>query len=148
MCVSCDIMWWSHDALCSQATEDQACLRKFLSLHGLRLLWSWMADSPEPDSVDVLHFREQVSLPPLTSPCQRYKYAWRHAQNYSKELYVHVHVYMYMYTGVYANIMHKYRMYIVHVCAVKKTAWYCMFWCFNILSREMLPQHTGTCTCT
>lgn len=44
-----------------QATEDQLCLRKFLSLHGLRLLWSWMVDSPEPDSVNVLQFREQVS---------------------------------------------------------------------------------------
>lgn len=45
-----------------QATEDQLCLRKFLSLHGLRLLWSWMVDSPEPDSVNVLQFREQVSM--------------------------------------------------------------------------------------
>lgn len=48
--------------LCPQATEDQSCLRKFLSLHGLRLLWSWMVDSPEPDSVNVLQFREQVSM--------------------------------------------------------------------------------------
>ncbi|CAI8025463.1 Histone-lysine N-methyltransferase SETD2 [Geodia barretti] len=45
-----------------QATEDQSCLRKFLSLHGLRLLWSWMVDSPEPDSLNILHFRQQTEV--------------------------------------------------------------------------------------
>ena len=44
-----------------QASEDAACLRKFLSLHGLQLLWSWMVDTNDSDALEVLQFRQQVS---------------------------------------------------------------------------------------
>jgi len=43
-----------------QASEDTTCLRKFLSLHGLQLLWSWMVDTSDSDTPEVLHFRLQV----------------------------------------------------------------------------------------
>ena len=43
-----------------QASEDATCLRKFLSLHGLQLLWSWMVDTSNSDTPEVLHFRLQV----------------------------------------------------------------------------------------
>ena len=43
------------------ATEDVSCLRKFLSLHGLKLLWSWMIDSADLSSSEVLHLRIHVS---------------------------------------------------------------------------------------
>ena len=56
-----------------QATTDAGCLRKFLSLHGLRLLWSWMADSADLDSEEVMQFRIQVCAGSL------------HTHNYSLE---------------------------------------------------------------
>lgn len=43
-----------------QASEDAACLRKFLSLHGLQLLWSWMVDTNDSDALEVVQFRQQV----------------------------------------------------------------------------------------
>jgi len=42
------------------ATKDSGCLKKFLSLQGLRLLWSWMIDSRDRDTEDVITFRVQV----------------------------------------------------------------------------------------
>ena len=43
-----------------QATVDSQCLKRFLS-HGLRLLWSWMVDSADLDTTEILQFRLQVN---------------------------------------------------------------------------------------
>lgn len=43
-----------------QATEDVSCLKKFLSLHGLRLLWSWMVDLTDTGSPEMLQFKLKV----------------------------------------------------------------------------------------
>ncbi len=44
------------------STKDTGCLKKFLSLQGLRLLWSWMIDSGDRDTDDIITFRIQASL--------------------------------------------------------------------------------------
>ena len=45
-----------------QATSDEFCLKKFLSLQGLRLLWSWMVDSYDMTGREQLEFRISVSI--------------------------------------------------------------------------------------
>ena len=42
-----------------QATDD-VFSKKFISFHGLRLLWSWMVDSSDFDSPEGMEFRIQV----------------------------------------------------------------------------------------
>ena len=46
-----------------QTTEDASCLKRFLSLHGLRLLWSWMVELTDTSSRQVLDTRVQVRKP-------------------------------------------------------------------------------------
>ena len=43
------------------STRDTSCLKKFLSLQGLKLLWSWMIDSGDKDTNDIISFRIQVN---------------------------------------------------------------------------------------
>ena len=47
-----------------QATDDTngSFLKKFISFHGLRLLWSWMVDSSDLDSSEGLQFRMKVHI--------------------------------------------------------------------------------------
>ena len=58
-------MWPSHllldRAYRMQSTEDNTCLKKFFSLHGLRLIWSWMVELADESSEDVLDTRVEVS---------------------------------------------------------------------------------------
>uniref|UniRef100_A0A6F9DWB6 [histone H3]-lysine(36) N-trimethyltransferase n=1 Tax=Phallusia mammillata TaxID=59560 RepID=A0A6F9DWB6_9ASCI len=52
--VRCDTMEQRHlclKVLCT--TENQACLRSFLQLHGLPLLWSWMVDLSATSTSDI-----------------------------------------------------------------------------------------------
>ena len=46
-----------------QNTDESSCLRRFLSLHGLRLLWSWMVELTDTTSDNVLDTRLQVTGP-------------------------------------------------------------------------------------
>ena len=46
-----------------QTTEDTGCLKRFLSLHGLRLLWSWMVELTDTSSRQVLDTRVHVREP-------------------------------------------------------------------------------------
>ena len=61
MCVYVEaVLSFSGAAQVMQATEDQVCLKKFLSLQGLRLLWSWLVDSADLSSSEILQFRIHV----------------------------------------------------------------------------------------
>ena len=44
------------------ATHDLSCLKKFLSLQGLKLLWSWMIDSADLSSSEAMRFRIHVRV--------------------------------------------------------------------------------------
>lgn len=43
-----------------QSTEDPNSMKRFLSLHGLRLLWSWMVELTDIGSKQVLDTRVEV----------------------------------------------------------------------------------------
>ena len=51
-----------------QNTDDTGCLKRFLSLHGLRLLWSWMVELTNTSSRQVLDTQLQVIPPPPPPP--------------------------------------------------------------------------------
>ncbi|XP_019853842.1 PREDICTED: histone-lysine N-methyltransferase SETD2-like isoform X2 [Amphimedon queenslandica] len=45
-----------------QATKDNACLKRFLSFQGLRLLWSWMVEVTDQQTSEALDAKIQILL--------------------------------------------------------------------------------------